>query len=69
MVFSMISSQSSSFTFVYSQPWGSTRTSGPISQKPWQPLFFRPTDSSWGSWASSTDTGMPRCSIMAFNLS
>ena len=45
-VFSVISSQSVICTLVYSHPCGSIRTSGPISQKPWHPLFFMPTTSS-----------------------
>ena len=39
-VFSTISQQSSGLTWMYMTPSGSICTSGPISQKPWQPLIL-----------------------------
>ena len=62
MVFWMISSTSLTWHFVYSQPSGSMRTSGPISQKPWQPDFFRPMASAWCS-VRDTSHGMPSSSM------
>ena len=60
-VLSTISRQSSGFTRTYITPSGSICTSGPISQKPWQPLILMCrlfSASPW--WVRPTYTCSPR---------
>ena len=68
-VFSTISATSSARTLVYSQPSGSMRTRGPISQKPWQPDFLMPVASPPQLSLRETSKAAPCAAICFFSSS